>query len=64
MNRVKHDPLVYYALREGLIKIGTTTGFAQRMSALDIDRILAIEPGSEDVETRLARAVRRTSRAS
>lgn len=52
MNRVKHDPLVYYALREGLVKIGTTTGLAHRMSALDIDRVLAIEPGSEDVERR------------
>lgn len=52
MGRVKHDPLVYYALREDLIKIGTTTGFAQRMSTLDIDRVLAIEPGSEDVERR------------
>lgn len=52
MNRVKHDPLVYCALREDLIKIGTTTGLAQRMSALDIDRVLAIEPGSEDVEDR------------
>jgi HNH endonuclease/T5orf172 domain len=52
MNRVKHDPLVYYALREGMVKIGTTTGLAQRMSQLDIDRVLAIEPGSEVVEAR------------
>lgn len=52
MNRVKHDPLVYYALRGDLVKIGTTTGFAQRMSTLDIDRALAIEPGGEDVEGR------------
>lgn len=52
MDRVKHDPLVYYALRDGLVKIGTTTGLAQRMSQLDIDRILAIEPGSVDLEAR------------
>lgn len=52
MKRVKHDPLVYYALRDGLVKIGTTTLLAQRMSRLDIDRILAIEPGSEVVEAR------------
>jgi hypothetical protein len=45
-----HDPLVYYVRRDWLIKIGTTTHFRQRMSALDVDEVLAVEPGSYDLE--------------
>jgi hypothetical protein len=40
-----HAPIVYYARRGDLIKIGTTTEFRRRMSRLDIDEILAVELG-------------------
>lgn len=51
MPRVKHDPLVYYARRDGLIKIGTTTRIRARLGAQGLYDLLAIEPGSYDLET-------------
>src|ERR1039458_2410411 len=46
-----HPPLVYYAMRDGLIKIGTTTQIRRRLAAQGIDELLAVEPGSFDLET-------------
>lgn len=46
-----HAPLVYYARRDDLIKIGTTTQIRLRMSALDITEVLAVEPGSYALES-------------
>lgn len=45
-----HAPLVYYARRDGLIKIGTTTEIRARMTAQGITDLLAVEPGSYDLE--------------
>lgn len=42
--------VVYYVMRGGLIKIGTTANFAERMRALDPDEVLATEPGGRDLE--------------
>lgn len=52
MTNRTHEPLVYYVLRGGLIKIGTTTQLRQRLVALKIDELLAVEPGSYDLERR------------
>lgn len=41
---------VYYALRGGLIKIGTTQNVGARIRALKADHLMAIEPGSYDIE--------------
>lgn len=41
---------VYYILRGGLIKIGTTTDLQGRMQALLPEAILAIEPGNQPLE--------------
>lgn len=46
-----HDPIVYYGRRNGLIKIGTTTNARTRLSAQGIEELLAVEPGSYDLET-------------
>src|ERR1039457_4520897 len=46
-----HKPLVYYVMRDGLIKIGTTTHFPKRMHDLGVKEVLAVEPGSFDLET-------------
>lgn len=46
-----HAPLVYYARRGNLIKIGTTTQVCYRMRKLKADDLLAVEPGSYEVET-------------
>jgi hypothetical protein len=45
-----HAPLVYYARIRDLVKIGTTTQFQARMSALDVDEVLAVEPGGRELE--------------
>jgi hypothetical protein len=45
-----HEPLVYYAVRDGLVKIGTTTHFRGRMQALRVEQVLAVEPGGRDLE--------------
>lgn len=45
-----HAPLVYYAARDELIKIGTTTQIRRRLTAQGIDQLLAVEPGSYDLE--------------
>lgn len=45
------SPLVYYIRRNGLIKIGYTTRFAQRMRRLRPDDLLAVEPGNLPLET-------------
>lgn len=41
---------VYYILRGGLIKIGTTTDLRGRMQALLPEAVLAIEPGGQPLE--------------
>jgi hypothetical protein len=46
-----HPPLVYYAMRDGLIKIGTTNRIRKRLSDQGVDELLAVEPGSFDLET-------------
>src|ERR1700733_9794894 len=46
-----HAPLVYYAQRGDLIKIGTTTQVCCRMRKLKVDELLATQPGSYEVET-------------
>ena len=48
--RKTHDPLVYYAVRDGLVKVGTTVHFRSRMQALGAEEVLAVEPGSRDLE--------------
>jgi len=45
-----HVPLVYYARRDDLIKIGTTTQIRRRLSAQDITELLAVEPGHFELE--------------
>jgi len=44
------EGIVYYIRRGGLIKIGTTQAFANRMRNLMPDEILAFEPGSYSQE--------------
>jgi hypothetical protein len=44
------DPVVYYVRRGQYIKIGTTVQFTIRMTALRPDEVLAVEPGSYDLE--------------
>ncbi|HEX3962164.1 MAG TPA: NUMOD3 domain-containing DNA-binding protein [Trebonia sp.] len=51
MSNRTHDPIVYYGRRDGLIKIGTTTNARTRLSAQGIEELLAVEPGSYDLET-------------
>jgi len=48
--RNTHEPLVYYAVRDGLVKVGTTTHFRGRMHALGAEEVLAVEPGGRDLE--------------
>lgn len=48
--RSTHEPLVYYAVRDGLVKVGTTTHFRARMQALRAEEVLAVEPGSRALE--------------
>jgi hypothetical protein len=48
--RKTHDPLVYYAVRDGLVKVGTTVHFRSRMQALGAEEVLAVEPGSRELE--------------
>jgi len=45
-----HAPLVYYMRRGELVKIGTTTNIGSRFTSVSPDGIMAIEPGSYDVE--------------
>lgn len=45
-----HDPLVYYAMRDGMLKIGTTAHFRARMQELRVEEVLAVEPGGRDLE--------------
>jgi len=44
------DPVVYYALVGGLIKIGVTRYLYGRMRGLMAEDLLATEPGDEEVE--------------
>jgi hypothetical protein len=44
-------PLIYYLRRDGLIKIGYTAKFADRMRKLRPDELLAVEPGNIPLET-------------
>lgn len=46
-----HAPLVYYARRGDLIKIGTSTNVRKRLADIGVDELLAVEPGSFDLET-------------
>lgn len=43
--------LVYYIQRDGLVKIGHTACLRTRMKSLRPDELLAIEPGTRDLET-------------
>jgi NUMOD3 motif len=45
-----HAPLVYYARLDDRIKIGTTINIRRRLTAQGIDQLLAVEPGSYDLE--------------
>jgi len=45
--------VVYYIRRGGYVKIGTTTNLKQRMRDLMPDEVLAVEPGSYDLESTL-----------
>lgn len=47
---VDPDCVVYYARRRQLYKIGTTNNVKRRMAQLDVDELLAVEPGSYDLE--------------
>lgn len=51
-HRTAHAPVVYYARRGSLIKIGTTVKLRPRLLDLKIEELLAIEPGSYDLEKR------------
>ncbi|HEY9370138.1 GIY-YIG nuclease family protein [Streptomyces sp.] len=44
------DGIVYYILRGGLVKIGTTTQPMKRFGALMPDAVLATEPGDAELE--------------
>lgn len=46
-----HAPLVYYARRRDLIKIGTTSRIHKRMAQQKMDELLAAEPGYFDLES-------------
>ena len=48
--RITHEPLVYYAVRDGLVKVGTTVHFRKRMQELHTEEVLAVEPGGRDLE--------------
>jgi NUMOD3 motif len=50
MSNRTHEPLVYYARRDDLIKIGTTTRIRERVSHQGVE-LLAVEPGSYELET-------------
>lgn len=45
-----HDPIVYYMLNGGLVKIGTSTNVIARMEAITPERLAAVEPGDAKVE--------------
>lgn len=49
-HRTPHAPVVYYARRGSLIKIGTTVKLRPRLVALKIKELLAVEPGHYDLE--------------
>jgi hypothetical protein len=46
----RHAPVVYYVLRSGLIKIGTSTRLRMRARELEAEKVLATEPGDETIE--------------
>lgn len=54
LHAIHGDPfgVVYYIAFGDRIKIGTTTDLKARMSALPHDEILAVEPGSNELEKR------------
>ena len=45
-----HDPIVYYARLDRLVKIGVTTNITRRIVTLPIEGVMALEPGSFDLE--------------
>ena len=49
-HRTPHEPVVYYARRGSLVKIGTTTALRPRLLDLRIEELLAVEPGYYDLE--------------
>lgn len=51
--RPPKESVVYYVRRAEFVKIGTTVRLKERMSALAPDEILAIEPGSYELEKQL-----------
>src|ERR1019366_3924904 len=51
MSNRTHEPLVYYARRGDLIKIGTTRRIRARLASVVVDELLAVEPGSHDLES-------------
>lgn len=46
----RHPPVVYYMRMSDLVKIGTTTRIGSRLAAIGAQAVMAIEPGSADVE--------------
>lgn len=46
------EPLVFYVSFADRVKIGTSTNLKQRLRVLHHDVLLAVEPGSFDIETR------------
>jgi T5orf172 domain. len=46
----KHQPIVYYVLHGGLVKIGTSTNLKRRLESLQPEGLLAVEPGDVRVE--------------
>lgn len=51
-HKPKFAPIVYYVRLGEYIKIGTTTQPQIRFRVLEVDEVLATEPGSFDLETR------------
>jgi hypothetical protein len=45
-----HDPIVYYMRFGDRIKIGTTTNLRSRLTSVPCDEVLAVEPGSYELE--------------
>lgn len=46
----RHPPVVYYMRMSDLVKIGTTTRIGPRLASIGAQAVMAIEPGSANVE--------------
>lgn len=46
----QHEPLVYYMLQGGLVKIGTSRNLNARLQTFRPEKLLAVEPGDASVE--------------